>query len=103
MCVLASVCARRGEGGEGKERKRERREREGEEREREREREGGRCESTAVCMSVYHNGCSFDKIRSRTHSVTCIHTHDDIITSLSHDACHFTLSTYTLLKFVLGL
>ena len=62
-----------------------------------------RCESTAVYMSVCHNGCSFDKIRSRTHSVTCIHTHNDIITSLSHDACHFTLSTYTLLKFVLGL
>ena len=56
-----------------------------------------------VCLSVCHNGCSFDKIWSRTHSVTCIHTHNDVITSLSHDACHFTLSTYTLLKFVLGL
>ena len=99
MCVLASVCTRRergeGEGERGGER---------EEREREREREGDvRCESTAVCMSVCHNGCSFDKIRSRTHSVTCTHIHNDIITSLSHDACHFTLSTYTLLKFVLGL
>ena len=48
MCVLASVCAREGEGRE----RGERGEGEGEG-EREREREGDvRCESTAVCMSV---------------------------------------------------
>ena len=48
---------------EGREREREGRERGGREREvREREREGDvRCESTAVCMSVYHNGCSLIK------------------------------------------
>ena len=55
---------------------REGREREREREGREREREGDvRCESTAVCMSVCHNGCSFDKIRSRTHTLSEMYTY----------------------------